>query len=175
MASLTPDQTLLGLLAVQPQHGYQLLSHFRKDGDLASVWSLSTSQLYAVLRRLETTDAVRTQSVPSAVAPERTVFFLTESGHKRLLEWLHDPAPAASVRSVRVEFLSRLHILRLLNLPTTSLIARQRTACLERRRELVEQREAVVPGVPFLALELQIAQLDAILNWIDRCELVPRS
>jgi hypothetical protein len=31
-----------------------------------------------------------------------------------------------------------------------------------------------MPGVGYLALDLVIAQLDAVLQWIDRCELVPK-
>jgi hypothetical protein len=39
---------------------------------------------------------------------------------------------------------------------------------------LLLQREQSLLGVPFLALELKIAQLSAVLQWIDRCELVPK-
>jgi hypothetical protein len=38
---------------------------------------------------------------------------------------------------------------------------------------LQAQREQTEPGVAFLVVELMIAQLGAILQWIDRCELVP--
>ena len=53
MSQLTPDETLLGLLAAQTRHGYELQECFRDPAQLGEVWNLSTSQLYAVLKRLE--------------------------------------------------------------------------------------------------------------------------
>ena len=53
MSSITPDETILGLLAVRARHGYELLDCFRDPSQLGEVWKLSTSQIYAVLKRLE--------------------------------------------------------------------------------------------------------------------------
>ncbi|NJL53976.1 PadR family transcriptional regulator [bacterium] len=53
MTQLVPDEVILGLLAVEACHGYQLLDHFRSPAALGRVWNLSTSQLYAVLKRLD--------------------------------------------------------------------------------------------------------------------------
>jgi hypothetical protein len=72
-----------------------------------------------------------------------------------------------------VEFLSRLFVARLLNLLTLDLICWQKVACRRKKAELIAQRETAELGVGHLALDLQVAQLDAILNWIDRCELSP--
>lgn len=174
MATITPDDTLLGLLAFRPKHGYQLLDVFRDPAQLGCVWNLSASQLYAVLKRLDAQGYIQGEEVTTPDAPPRTEYSLTESGYERLKAWLNDPNPSPSVRRVRVEFLSRLFIARLLNLPTLDLIRWQKAACHQKRAELVAQRETAQPGIGFLALDLQIAQLDAILNWIDRCELTPR-
>ncbi len=75
---------------------------------------------------------------------------------------------------MRVEFLSRLYIARLLNLPTLEIVRRQKATCRERRLALIGERDRAEPGVGRLTLELEIAQLDAILDWIDRCEVMPR-
>lgn len=170
---MTPDDTLLGLLAFRQQHGYQLLDVFHDPAQLGCVWNLSVSQLYAVLKRLDAKGYIWGQEVSSPDAPTRTEYALTESGRARLNEWLIQPHPSASIRSVRVEFLSRLFVARLLNLPTIDLIRRQKVTCYQKREDLIAQRETTQPGVGYLALDLQIAQLDAILNWIDRCELTP--
>jgi DNA-binding PadR family transcriptional regulator len=53
MSSLTPDETILGLLAVQARHGYELLECFRSTYQPGRVWNLNTSHIYAVLKRLE--------------------------------------------------------------------------------------------------------------------------
>lgn len=173
MSQLTPDEVLLGLLAVQPSHGYQLLEHFRDPARLGQVWNLSTSQLYAVLKRLEQQRLIVGKAVEANDAPTRTEYELTAAGRTRFEAWLHNPSPSSSVRRVRVEFLSRLYIARLLNTPTATLVGYQKAACMASHHHLLTQRDQTAPGIGYLAVELQMAQLGAILQWIDRCELVP--
>lgn len=166
----TPDNVILGLLAVRPCHGYQLLEFFHDPDGLGRVWVMSTSQLYVVLKRLEQHNFINGQEVQSADAPTRTEYHLTEAGRDSLNIWLNDPQPSASVRRVRVEFLSRLYVARLLGLPTAAIIQYQKAACQLQRKILLAQREEAHPGVGFLALEFMLIQLDAVLQWIDRCE-----
>jgi DNA-binding PadR family transcriptional regulator len=173
MSSITPDNTLLGLLAERPRHGYQLLEAFRDPTQLGEVWNLSTSQLYAVLKRLEAQRLITGTTEESPDAPVRTVYVLTQTGRDQLEAWLAD-YPSASIRQVRVEFLSRLHIARRLNRATGDLIRRQKAACQVAHLSLIDHRNAMEPGIGRLALELHIAQLAAIIDWIDRCEIVPR-
>lgn len=173
MSQLTPDEVLLGLLAVQPSHGYQLLEHFRDPARLGQVWNLSTSQLYAVLKRLEQQGLIVGRAIEVIDAPTRTEYMLTIDGQNRFEAWLHNSSPSSSIRRVRVEFLSRLYIARLLNQPTTAIVRYQKMACVASYQHLLAQRDQTAPGIGYLAVELQIAQLGAILQWIDRCELVP--
>ena len=174
MTALIPDNTILGLLAAEARHGYQLLDCFRDPTQLAEVWHLSTSQLYAVLKRLDTQGFISGQELVSDEAPTRMEYRLTDAGYKQLHSWLNDENPSASIRSVRVEFLSRLYVARLLDIPTIPIVKRQKAACRIQRSELIIQRDKLGPGIGYLALELVIAQLDAVLPWIDRCELVPK-
>jgi DNA-binding PadR family transcriptional regulator len=170
----TPDETLLGLLAAETQHGYQLLDAFRDPAQLGHVWNLSTSQLYAVLKRLQIGGLIDGEQVEVADAPARTEYRLTEAGHTCLAAWLDEPNPSASIRRIRVEFLSRLYIARLLNQPTIPIVIRQKAVCEQEKAVLLSQRAGAAPGMEFLTLELQLAQLDAVLQWIERCELVPK-
>lgn len=174
MSTLTPDETILGLLAADARHGYQLLACFRDPTQLGEVWNLSTSQLYAVLKRLDQQGLIAGKHIQSENAPTRTEYSLTDAGLERLKLWLDEPHPAASIRKVRVDFLSRLYIARLLNIPTTPIVRRQKAACLAMREELKLQRDQSAPGIGYLALDLVIAQLEAVLLWIERCELVPK-
>ncbi len=171
--NLLPDETLLGLLAAQARHGYQLIDCFRDPAQLGHVWSLSTSQIYAVLKRLETQSLIVGRAIESADAPTRVEYTLTGAGVQRLEAWLTEAQPSASVRRVRVEFLSRLYIARLLNLPTLELVRRQKESCRQRRAARIVERDCAAPGVGRLALDLEVAQLEAILDWLDRCELDP--
>jgi DNA-binding PadR family transcriptional regulator len=174
MAFPTPDETILGLLALQARHGYDLLDCFHSNTQLGRVWNMSTSQLYAVLKRLERRREIAGRSIFAENAPPRTEYTLTETGKTRLMSWLNDPSPSPSIRHVRVEFLSRLYILRMLNLSTQHAVRSQREACLRERARLEAERRSAPPGVGLLAVEFVLAQLDAVLNWLDRCELSPR-
>jgi DNA-binding PadR family transcriptional regulator len=175
MSSLTPDETILGLLAIQARHGYELLECFRSPLQLGRVWNLSTSQIYAVLKRLERADLIVGREVVSEAAPPRTEYTLTDAGDKRLHAWLNEPLPSPSIRRIRVEFLSRLYIAQQLNIPTDAVVRYQREACITRCKQLAAGRDHAQPGIEALALEFQLNQQEAALRWIDRCELSPAS
>jgi len=172
--NLLPDEALLGLIAARVRHGYQIVECFRNPTQLGNVWSLSTSQIYAVLKRLETQEMISGYAVESADAPTRTEYALTEQGTERFEAWLNEPEPRAAARQVRVEFLSRLYIARLLNRSTIEIVRRQKAACRQRLAARTLARDAAAPGVGRLALDLEVAQLEIILDWLDRCEVVPK-
>lgn len=172
MDTLTPDETILGLLAIRPRHGYELLESFRKNDQLARVWKLSTSQLYAVLKRLERHQWIAGREVLTLNAPPRTEYALTAAGEVQLDQWLHVRHPSPSIRRVRVEFLSRLFIARALNLPTKQIVLRQRKACLERKSTLMTEQETAAPGIEYVTLAFQISQYNALLDWLSSIELV---
>ncbi|MBC8098561.1 MAG: helix-turn-helix transcriptional regulator [Armatimonadetes bacterium] len=172
MPTLTPDDTLLGLLAVQPRHGYQLLECFQRADQLGRLWTMSTSQLYAVLKRLEREAYITGHEVVSDSAPSRTEYHLTPSGQARLQRWLYDTPLSPSIRRIRVEFLSRLFIAQQLQLPTTDIVRRQREGCERKHAELLVERTQAVPGIDQLALDFQINQLEAVVQWLERCALL---
>src|SRR5215475_10542773 len=175
MGSLTPDDTILGLLAVRVRHGYELLDCFRDTSQLGEVWRLSTSQLYAVLKRLEVQGLTEGHEVLVPDAPTRTEYRLTGAGDAHLQAWLNELCPSASINRVRVEFLSRLYIARVLDIPTVPIVERQKKSCFEKRIELLDCLNNAEPGIGRLTLELVVAQLDVILQWLDRCELTRKS
>lgn len=167
---MSPDEIVLGLLAVRPQHGYALIEAFRDASQLGAVWQLSTSQLYVVLKRLRVAGLVEGRKQESSDAPARIEYALTTDGQMHLAAWMTD-APASDPATVRVDFLSRLYIAQMLDVPTSAIIQRQRVACHERRETLLEQRSSFRAGVEWLALEYDIAQMNAVLDWIDHLEL----
>jgi DNA-binding PadR family transcriptional regulator len=172
MSRLSPDNVILGLLAVEPGHGYQLLEHFRAPDRLGQIWHLSTSQLYAILKRLEKNGLIAGRCVESEDAPARTEYRLTDTGEQQFDAWLHVERPSASTRRIRTEFLSRLYLARLLDVPADPFIERQRASCRRHLKALVAGQKQAEPGVGLLALELVIAETEVILRWIDRCEVL---
>lgn len=175
MSALTPDETILGLLAAQAQHGYQLLEAFQDPQQLGNVWKLSTSQLYAVLKRLERQQWISGVEQPSEHAPPRVEYAITESGRLVLDRWLSTDTPSASIRRIRVEFLSRLYIAQLLNHPTEWIIDQQRAVCQAEYSRLQAAQANRLQGIGRLAADMVITQLEAVLIWIDQCELALQS
>lgn len=170
MAKLTIDSVLLGLLAAESCHGYQLLEHFRDPARLGRIWNLSTSQLYTTLKRLERRELIDGREEASADAPIRTVYWVTDHGRHIFLNWLEEPFPSASTRHIRTEFLSRLYVARLLKRPTEPIIEAQVESCEQYVEELTEERDSLPPGAGRLALDLRIAEQELVLKWLVACE-----
>jgi DNA-binding PadR family transcriptional regulator len=154
MEALTPDYVLVGLLLAQPCHGYQLLDVFRQPQQLGRVWQLSHSQVYAVLKPLESKGWIVGEVLTSAEVPPRTHYQPSTLGQDHFEGWLYQPEPVASIRRIRVEFLSRLYLARLLNRPTFAIVQAQKASCLQAKHTLQQQVEGAHPGIERLSLEL---------------------
>jgi DNA-binding PadR family transcriptional regulator len=171
MSRVSPDEVILGLLANSTSHGYQLLEYFREDEPLGQIWALSTSQLYTILKRLEHREDIEGREFFPDDAPPRTEYWLTSLGQERLIVWLHEPSPSASTRHIRTEFLSRLFIASRLETSIKPIIDAQRSTVMARRQQLIAQQGQLLPGVQYLSLDLIIAELGVVLEWLDRCEM----
>jgi DNA-binding PadR family transcriptional regulator len=165
----TPDRVILGLLAAQPQHGYELVAHFQSPALLGRVWTMSTSQVYAVLKRLERQGAIVGAEIEMPDAPTRTEHTITRAGRAQLEGWLADPHPSASVRRIRVEFISKLHVARLLGLSLDPIVNCQRRACQRQLERLRMEAGQTASPTERLSLEFAVGQLQAALDWLDRC------
>ena len=109
VGSLSPEYALLGLLSQQAAHGYEL--HQRLKKELGEVWHISLSQTYNILNRLENQGFAASSLQQQEKLPARRTFTLTSAGHQRFDKWLRSPG-GCSVRSVRVEFITRLYFAR---------------------------------------------------------------
>ncbi len=167
--SLSPEYALMGLLAQQPAHGYDL--HQRLLADLGQVWHISQSQLYNLLKRLETQADIVAALVEQPRRPDRRVFQLTDRGRTRFEKWLGTPT-GSSIRAIRVEFITRLYFISqsspgdvdaLIDIQveeTSRGVVRLQKMLAELDPEQVFNR---------LGLELRINQLSSILDWLDKC------
>lgn len=169
MARVSPEYVILGLLEARSCHGYELMEHFRVAEKLGNIWKLSTSRIYALLKRLENQQLIDGREEDATDAPMRTVYWLTPQGYAVLFDWLEDPEPSASTRNIRTEFLSRLYIARVLDLPTEAIITAQHNACLIRLDRMESQIKLKPGSIGSLAIELQIAEMKVIIEWIETC------
>jgi len=165
-----PDEVILGLLQSHPAHGYDLLESFRSRNQLGRMWTLSTSQLYAVLKRLEEAGEIEGEQVLSDDAPAKSVYSVTRKGLSRLNKWLFDPKPSASIHRIRVLFLSRLYIADLLRVKADEIIDNQIKACTEQRMVFLEEKERTSNSFENLTIDFVIGQLEAAITWLERCE-----
>lgn len=170
MSVPTPDETILGLLSAETRHGYDLLEHFRETAELGRVWTMSTSQVYAVLKRMEKQGLIRGEERAAPGAPPRIEYSVTAAGRERLQKWLFEREPSASMRRVRVEFMSRLYVARLLNLPAGEIVANQRRACRQQLARTRSAREATASAVERTVLDFVIGQLEAAIKWLERAD-----
>jgi DNA-binding PadR family transcriptional regulator len=166
---LSPEYALLGLLRQQPDHGYEL--HQRLSADLGQVWHISQSQVYNILNRLEAQGYVTATVKKQAHLPDRRLFRLTAAGRRRFDAWFQAPA-TASVKTIRVEFMTRLYFAQRLSPETVpGLIEAQAAevrAGLERLKATLDDHP---PEQVFnrLSLEFRLRQLQSVLNWLADC------
>jgi DNA-binding PadR family transcriptional regulator len=162
-----PVEVVLGLLKAQPAHGYELLEWFRSKSLLGRIWTMSTSQLYAVLKRLESDGAILGEKYEDLNAPPRVEYHVTPYGDQQLNAWLSDPKPSVSIHLVRVIFLSRVFIANLLGLPTDAIVAAQFSILQEQLTEFERQRKTLNSEIEGLTLDFIIGQLQAAINWLN--------
>ncbi len=98
------EYLLLGILMSGPRHGYEIMQLL--EAVLGSTWRVSTSQLYALLKRLEQDGFLKFSVEPQDSRPSRRIFVLTHAGKEAFLDWLH--TPTAHVRDFRMEFIGKL-------------------------------------------------------------------
>ena len=168
-SALSPEYALLGFLAQQPAHGYDL--HLRLVSELGQVWHASQSQVYNILSRLERQGFVAATLQEQDKLPARRCFQLTQAGQQRFEQWLRTTA-GCSVRAIRVEFTTRLYFASLLD-PTLArqLIERQTEETQDGLERLRHALAELPPDQIFnrLGLELRIRQITSIIDWLATC------
>lgn len=170
--SLSPEYALLGLLAIKPDHGYDL--YRRIVADLGQVWHISLSQTYNILNRLKAQGFVLETLQDQEKRPARRLVQLTPAGRQRFLTWLAAPTHD-SVRAIRVEFTTRLYFASLLDPPKALKLIDAQVASTQAGLQRLLRDLAALPAEQIfnrLGLELRISQLESILAWLEKCRAI---
>ncbi|HEX2908884.1 MAG TPA: PadR family transcriptional regulator [Phototrophicaceae bacterium] len=168
-STLSPEYVLLGLLNQQAAHGYDL--HERLLAELGSIWHISLSQTYNILKRLEAQGYIIGTVQAQEKSPARRRFSLTPTGRARFECWLNTPTELSS-RAIRVEFLTRLYfVYRIRPEAAAGLIETQRAETQAGLARLQTRLHELPPEQVFnrLGLELRVRQLGSILIWLEEC------
>lgn len=80
---------LMGLINVEPITGYDLNKRFERG--VQNFWTVSQSQIYRALHRMEKDGWVEVEMVVQEGSPNKKVYQLTETGRTELLTWLSQP------------------------------------------------------------------------------------
>ena len=166
---LSPEYVLLGFLALNPSHGYEI--HQRLESELKHIWRLSLSQVYNVLNRLEKEGLIDGELNPQENRPDRTLFQITPSGREHFEIWLNTPI-GPSVRALRMAFITKLYFST--QLADGQLDNRIRTQEAEIQRGL-EKLKGDLNALPEkrdfnrLSLKLRTSQLESLLHWLQEC------
>ncbi len=164
--NLSPEPALLGFLVTGQSHGYDL--HQKFVSELGQVWHLSQSQAYAILKRLENRGDISAHLVEQEKLPARQALRITAQGRKRFFEWLESGA-GKTVRSIRLELLTRLYFARLHRPESITQIYQMQSAEIESTIARLERLvEHLPPGQTFnrLSLDLRLQQMRLIQNWM---------
>ena len=166
---LSPEFALLGYLYLSPGYGYEL--HQRLVQQFGSIWRTSQSQTYNILKRLELQGYLKSTTIEQEKLPSRQLLHITSTGKERFEAWLQRPTNP-SVHAIRVEFITRLHFIRLIHPEqVVEIIMGQRETIQTRiemlRRDLEGTASHDVNNR--FAVELRIKLLTSVLEWLEDC------
>lgn len=172
---------LLGILARQAKHGYDLKRAFEQA--TGGIWRVNTGQIYQSLDALAADGLVSFTVEPHDNAPDRKVYEVTDRGRQALEGWLENAE--ARVRPLRDELFVRLAVMT--ERPTSEaldLLHAYRRRYAQHMRELTRAKRSMSEPtagkepagwdatVESLLLEAAIYHCDADLRWLDHCEAV---
>lgn len=169
-SALEPEFVVLGLLCLQPAHGYSL--HQRLRADFGGLWHIPQNQLYNLLRRLEVQGDIAGQAERSTAGPPRRHYRATARGRARYRRWRDRPTPL-STRALRVAFLTRLYLSLASDRSVAArILSAQRQALQDGIARLRDLPAASGPpgSLERLSLQLRIRQLETTLAWMAEAQ-----
>lgn len=163
--------TLLGLLAQRPRHGYDLHGAFEAIAGGRELWTLKPAQVYSTLGRLEESGLIVPERVEQGAGPEKQIYAITPAGRVELAEWLLTPVASQHQRN---EFFLKLMLSVATSVTDPYAVIRSQRAglfhdlhALTRRRSAVDRSSALAAA---LLLEQAAMHVEADLRWLDMLE-----
>lgn len=163
--------TLLGLLAQQPRHGYDLHGAFEALAGGRELWELKPAQVYSTLGRLEDSGLIVPERVVQDAGHEKRIYAITEAGRAELERWLQSPVASQHQRD---EFFLKLMLSIATGLADPyAVIHAQRAGLYRELHALTRRRSAADPAsalAAILLLERAAMHVEADLRWLEMLE-----
>ena len=162
---------LLGLIAQQSRHGYDLHAAFTALVGGEENWEVKPAQVYTTLSRLLEGGFIREEGVEQSGGPEKHIFTIAPKGLEDLREWMLKPVRRERGKD---EFFVKL----MLCLATgeenpVKVIYSQRASLFRELHELNRKRTETDPASELayvLLLEQAIMHTEADIRWLDMIE-----
>lgn len=167
-ALLPGEYAVLGLLAVEPSHGYEANRRWQ-ESPLAEVLPVEQSVLYGYLRTLDSRGLLDWEEHRVGNRPPRKVFALSEAGWERLRPWLR--SPVERMREVRVDLLLKLYFLQELDPHAVPRLVADQVQVCERYAEAERRRVREAAGFHRLIAQSRLSAAEATLGWLQSVEV----
>ncbi len=155
---------VLGILVHRNAHGYDVYREL--ENRLGSVHRLGRSQVYGLLSRLERDGLIRHEHVEQERVPDKKVFSPTPEGRSLLDRWIL--TPVNNVRSLRVEFLTKLYFACLKSRQTEmELLQAQLAVCRKRARLLEKTFGTSLNTIERRAFEFRLGMVRCSIRWLE--------
>ena len=173
------DHLLLGLLAMGPRSGYDVVKYMQREGRYLRS-NTDPSQVYRVLSRMLTNGWLTQVTESRDGAPDAKVYRLSDQGRRELLAWARSPYVPPSRFSdpdfmVRFEFGGMVDPEGLRQLVVTELAARRREVAANRGRDRTRTYTDPIPEVDSergnllseMAHRFGMRGIDAWISWLE--------
>ena len=159
---MSVPHTLLGLLEVEPRHGYDLKRAY--DSYFGHDRPLKAGQVYSTLGRLERDGFVVVAGTGRDGGPDRTTYAVTAEGVTDLDRWFSQPeGPAAYLQPV---LFAKVVLALQSGRDARKVLDAQRAEHLTTMRELTAQKQGADLDRT-LALDFALFHLEADLRWLE--------
>lgn len=161
--SLT-EHVVLGSLIAAPRHGYEIKQFL--GSTLEATLRVSTSQLYALLKRLEQKRLLQGNLETQETRPSRRVLTLTDDGKAIFTDWLH--RPTMHVRDFRMEFMTKLFFFFHYSMPGADKLVDSQIGFIKvRMEEIRSQSEKNTDPFKTLVFEYKVQMMEGIHAWLS--------
>src|SRR3954466_3110656 len=93
------EHAILVSLPERAGSGYELARRF--DKSIGYFWSATHQQIYRVLKRMEGSGWLNSESVTQEGRPDKKVYAVSEAGRAELARWIAEPSDTGTPRNER--------------------------------------------------------------------------
>lgn len=167
----TIEYVILGLIRLQPTHGYDLIQTFQQEKGVGLIWQIKPGRLYALLDKLEDSGWLKSETKEGEDFLARKEYRLTPEGEDAFKDWLL--TPISSAHRMRQDFLAQLYFAPYEGAwMIDEIINRQIETCKGWLTGLQHAYQNLLPVENYerLVLSFRIGQVEAMLCWLDSCK-----